>query len=290
MTGFGRAAGSSGPWTYQWEVKSVNGKGLDVRLRLPPGFEAIEQPVRTAAAKFFQRGNIQASLQVSRAETAPIIRVNPQALAAAVEAARSVAEAAGSGPASADAILGVRGVLELTSEEPDDETIAERDASLIQSAEEAFANLRQNREAEGQRLAEILAGHLEQISSLTDRAWDNPCRTPEAVRARLAEQVARLTETGSALDPDRLHQEAVLLAAKADVQEELDRLRAHVAAATEVLQHESAVGRRLDFLAQELNREANTLCSKSTDTSLTQTGLELKTVIDQFKEQVQNIE
>jgi uncharacterized protein (TIGR00255 family) len=290
MTGFGRAAGSSGPWTFQWEARCVNGKGLDVRMRLPPGIEAIEQLVRAAAAKHLRRGNVQVSLQLTREESAALVRVNQQALDAAIKAANAVAAASGGSPASTDALMGVRGVLEITSEEADDETVAERDAALVECATRAFAALAEDRSAEGARLAETLAGQLDRIAALVEEATKNPSRTPEAIRARLADQVARIMDAGPSLDPDRLHQEAVMVAAKADIQEELDRLRAHVESARELLQTREPVGRKLDFLAQEFNREANTLCSKSADTSLTRTGLELKTVIDQLKEQVQNIE
>lgn len=290
MTGFGRAAGIAGPWSYQWELRSVNGKGLDVRLRLPSGMDALEQQVRVLAAAALKRGNVQVSLQLACEEPAVELRINPNALFAAVEAAQQVSDAMGD-PVSADAVLAMRGVVEAVSAEADPEALAARDAELLQAAAAAIEALAANRREEGKRLAGVITTQLNRIEALTAEAAANPSRTPEAIQARLAQQVERLTGASPALDPDRLHQEAMLLAVKADIQEEIDRLRSHVEAARELLAAEGEpVGRKFDFLAQEFNREANTLCSKSSDTALTRIGLELKNTIDQLREQVQNIE
>lgn len=290
MTGFGRATGTAGPWTYQWEVRSVNGKGLDVRLRVPQGLDALEQSVRAMAARHLRRGNVQMSLQLTCDEPVAELRVNPQALFAAVEAAQQVSDAMGE-PVSSDAVLAMRGVIESVSVEADPQAIEERDAQLTKAAEAALAALAANRREEGKRLKSVVSGQLDRIEALTAEAAANPSRTPEAIQARLAQQVERLTAASPALDPDRLHQEAMLIAVKADIQEEIDRLRAHVEAARGLLEESGeAVGRKFDFLAQEFNREANTLCSKSADVALTRTGLELKNTIDQLREQVQNIE
>jgi uncharacterized protein (TIGR00255 family) len=188
-------------------------------------------------------------------------------------------------------VLAMRGVVEAVSVEADPEAIEARDAELLKAAESALEALAANRREEGLRLASVVSGQLDRIEALTAEAAANPSRTPGAIQARLAQQVERLTGASPALDPDRLHQEAMLLAVKADIQEEIDRLRSHVEAARELLATEGdPIGRKFDFLAQEFNREANTLCSKSSDTALTRTGLELKNTIDQLREQVQNIE
>lgn len=291
MTGFGRGEGSSGPWTFQWEMRSVNGKSLDVRLRLPSGTEAVEQAIRASAAKHLKRSNVQVSLNLEKDEAVSSIRVNTDALAAAIDAVRTVEKANGGTPASTDAILAMRGVIEHASEDPDEDALEARDKALIEAADEAIRALAANRLAEGERLADIVSGQLARIEELTEQAIANPSRSPDAIQARLTAAVERIVGTASSLEPDRLHQEAMLAAAKADIQEELDRLVAHVAAGRELLRSDDGpVGRKFDFLAQEFNREANTLCSKSIDTSLTHIGLELKTVIDQLREQVQNIE
>lgn len=290
MTGFGRAEGTSGPWTFEWEVRSVNGKSLDVRMRMPAGTEAIEQAVRSAAAKHLKRGNVHANVHITCEEVTASIRVNPEALAAAIEVARQVETAYGGAPASTEAILSMRGVVETSTEEIDEAVLAARDEALVSAAEEAFAALAANRTQEGGRLAGVVSTQLDRIAELTAQARSDPSRTPQAIRDRLAAAIERVIEVSSALDADRLHAEAMMAAAKADIQEELDRLDAHVEAARELLASDEPVGRKFDFLAQEFNREANTLCSKSTDTLLTRTGLDLKTVIDQLREQVQNIE
>ncbi|MEM9472354.1 MAG: YicC/YloC family endoribonuclease [Pseudomonadota bacterium] len=290
MTGFGRGEGRSGPWTFHWEMRSVNGKSLDVRLRLPAGTEAVEQAIRAIAAKHLKRSNVQVSLQLEKDEAVSSIRVNPDALAAAIDAVRTVEKANGGVPASTDAILAMRGVIEHASEDPDEEALQARDEAMVDAADEAIRALAADRLAEGERLAAIVSGQLDRIEELTGQAIANPSRSPDAIQERLSAAVERIVGTASSLEPERLHQEAMLAAAKADIQEELDRLVAHVAAGRELLDADGPVGRKFDFLAQEFNREANTLCSKSTDTSLTHIGLELKTVIDQLREQVQNIE
>ncbi|MEE4236570.1 MAG: YicC/YloC family endoribonuclease [Anderseniella sp.] len=290
MTGFGRAAGTAGPWSYQWELRSVNGKGLDVRVRLPSGMDALEQQVRSLVAAMLKRGNVQVSLQLACEDPAVELRINPNALFAAVEAAQQVSDAMGE-PVSADAVLAMRGVVEAVSAEADPEALAARDEELLQAAGTAIEALAANRREEGKRLASVIATQLDRIEALAAEAAANPSRTPHAIQARLAQQVERLTGASPALDPDRLHQEAMMLAVKADIQEELDRLTSHVEAARELLTADGEpVGRKFEFLAQEFNREANTLCSKSSDAALTRIGLELKNIIDQLREQVQNIE
>jgi len=290
MTGFARSASTLGGLHWQWEVKSVNGKALDVRCRMPQGFEGLEVALRTAAAKHLKRGNLQVNLMVSGLAAGETVTVNREALDRVVAAAQALHEQIGGEPPRADALLAMRGVLEIAQPEIDEAEIERRNQAMAASFEEAIVALDAARRAEGARLATILASQIGGIEDLSRAARDCPARSPEAIRARLAEQVSRLMETGASFDRDRLHQEAVLVANRADIQEELDRLFSHVAAARALLASPDAIGRKFDFLAQEFNREANTLCSKAIDMTLTQIGLELKSVIDQLREQVQNIE
>ena len=290
MTGFARSAGAIADFHWQWEVKCVNGKSLDVRSRLPPGFESLDLSIRASVAEKVKRGSVQVSLSVSGASQGGRIVVNEAVLDRILAAGERLRERIGGETLRADAILAMRGVVEFV-EDPEDEALAEeRRRAVLAGLAEAVTHLDATRRAEGERLAMIAIGLLDRIEALTAEARDNPSRSPEAIKARIGEQVGRLLDTAAALDTDRLHQEAVLLAARADIQEEIDRLFAHVAAGRELLATGDAVGRRFDFLAQEFNREANTLCSKSADRSLTRTGLALKTAIDQLREQVQNIE
>lgn len=290
MTGFARASGSAQGLFWQWEIKSVNGKALDVRLRLPQGFEAMETPVRAALAQAFKRGNLQVSLTISGEIARETVRLNQDILNRLVEAGEALRERIGGEPLRADVLLSIRGVVEVASVPEDEAAVEQRNAAMLKSFEEALMSLAVARREEGQRLQAVLTAQVRRIAELAEAARDNPARSVEAIRARLGEQVARLLETGAALDPDRLHQEAVLAATRADIQEELDRLNSHVEAALALISSSDAIGRKFDFLAQEFNREANTLCSKASDRSLTLIGLDLKTVIDQMREQVQNIE
>ena len=290
MTGFARGAGAHHGLHWQWEIKSVNGKALDLRCRLPQGFETLETELRAAAARHLKRGNLQVNLTVSGLAAGETVTVNREALDRVVAAAQDLHVQIGGEPPRADALLALRGVLEITQPETGEAELDARNRAMAASFEEAIVALDAARRAEGARLQTILANQIGSIENLSRAARDCPARAPEAIRARLAEQIARLMETGASFDRERLHQEAVLIANRADIQEELDRLFSHVAAARALLASPDAVGRKFDFLAQEFNREANTLCSKAIDMTLTQIGLELKSVIDQLREQVQNIE
>lgn len=287
MTGFARAAGTSGPVQWAWEVRSVNGRGLDVRVRVPNGYEALGEVARTALQKTLSRGQCQLALTLTRPETPSRPRINEALLAALAQAIARVPRPEGIAPATMDGLLSVRGVIE-SDEEPAAETESlARD--LAEGVVRLVADLVESRRAEGRQLQEIVAGQIHAIAELTVAAENCPARKPEAVRERLFASIAAIAESG-AVDPVRLHQEAVLLAAKADVREELDRLRAHVVAAGELLTAGGPVGRKLDFLAQEFGREANTLCAKANDVALSRIGLDLKAVVEQFREQVQNVE
>jgi uncharacterized protein (TIGR00255 family) len=290
MTGFARGHGVSGAYNWTWEIKSVNGKGLDVRLRLPPGWDAIEAPVRARAAERLARGSIQANLTVERGGVAPVVRINAAVLEAILATTRQLASRIDAAPPSLDGLLSLKGVMEVSDLEENENERRNAETAAVTGFGEAVAALSEMRQREGVALARILKSRLDEIAALAHRAENAPGRRVEAIRARLAEQVATLLAQSDRFDPDRLHQEAILLATKADVREELDRLAAHVAQAQQLIDGGGAVGRRLDFLAQELNREANTLCAKANDVELTNIGLELKAAVEQFREQVQNVE
>ncbi|MEK4032898.1 YicC/YloC family endoribonuclease [Methylocystis sp. IM3] len=290
MTGFARARGSLGAWSYAWELKSVNAKGLDLRVRVPPGFDAVEIKARAALSARLTRGSVFASLSAQRLEAQGVARINRAALDKLLAALDDVPLHASLGPASLDGLLAVRGVVEISEPEDNEAERAALESSVLAALGTALDSLLAAREAEGQALAAVLRSRLTRIGALAAEADALPGRHPEAVRHRLAQQVARLLESAEGLDPNRLHQEAVLLAVKSDIREELDRLVAHVAAGEKLLRDGGPVGRRLDFLAQELSRETNTLCAKSNDPALTAIGLDLKIDVEQLREQVQNIE
>src|SRR5580704_12823169 len=290
MTGFARADGAHGSYRWTWELKSVNAKGLEVRLRLPPGWDSVELPVRARAAEALTRGTVYANLTATREGVAPVVRVNEPVLGAILMTMRNVAKRIDAAPPSVDGILGLKGVIEVIDEDDSEDDRRAAEAALVAGFVRALAGLADMRRHEGAALGGVLAQRLDEIAALTARAEAAPGRRPDAIRARLKEQVALLLDASERFDADRLHQEAILIAAKVDVREELDRLAAHVAQARRLLDQGGTVGRRLDFLAQELNREANTLCSKSNDVDLTNIGLELKSIVEQFREQVQNLE
>jgi uncharacterized protein (TIGR00255 family) len=290
MTGFARAQGVSGPYAWAWELKSVNAKGFDLRLRLPQGWDAVDAPVRAKAAEALARGTVYGNLSVERQGVVPTVTINEDVLNAVLGAVDKLKGRIGAAPPSVDGILGLKGVIEVGEQEisADQRTAAE--AAVTTGFASALADLVKARRDEGAALARMLTMRLDEIAALTERAEKAPGRQADAIKARLAEQVAVLLEAGNRFDPERLHQEAILLASKADIREELDRLGAHVAQAKKLIGGGGPVGRRLDFLSQELNRESNTLCAKSNDVELTNIGLELKSVVEQFREQVQNLE
>ena len=290
MTGFARSAGAQGNFTWAWELKSVNGKSFDAKLRLPQGMDHLEPLARAALMQGFKRGNVQAALSTAGNDAEEKIAVNEQVLDNYIALAEKLHARVGGAKPSAESFLTLKGVFEYAVTEVSEEEQAGRDAEILATLNEAITALAKARREEGSRLLEILSAQVTRIEELTLAARDNPSRTPETIRARLKDQVTRLLETGASFDQERLHQEAVIIATRADIQEEVDRLIGHVEAARELLASREPVGRKLDFLAQEFNREANTLCSKAGDKAMTTIGLELKTTIDQLREQVQNIE
>jgi uncharacterized protein (TIGR00255 family) len=290
MTGFARGHGVSGPYTWAWEIKSVNGKGFDLRLRTPPGWDAIEVAIRARVAEMLTRGSVQANLTVERSGALPAVRVNTAVLDAILAAVRQFGTKVEASPPSLDGLLALKGVIEIAVAEENEDQRRVAESAVIAGFASAIAALAEMRHSEGAALGRVLTLRLDEIAALAERAERAPGRRPEAIRARLADQVAALLAQSERFDPDRLHQEAIMIAAKADVREELDRLAAHTAAARHLIEAGGPIGRRLDFLAQEFNREANTLCAKANDVELNNIGLELKAAVEQFREQVQNVE
>ncbi len=290
MTGFGRSEGVHLDTPWHWELRTVNGRGLDVRVRLPAGLEDLESPVRKICAEYFKRGNCTVALNAKRDQGATVIQLNEAVFSQVLEASRRASEIAKEDMPDLEALIGIRGVLETIEVEESDETIKARRDALLESFKEVVRLVLANREREGAHLEEVVQEQVDKIGAITKRISQLPSRQPEFIRGRLREMVGKLVDEASALDQDRLYQEAVLLAQRADVEEELKRLEAHVAEARGLLKSDAAVGRQLDFLAQEFNREANTLCSKSNDNEMTRLGLELKVLIEQMREQIQNIE
>lgn len=290
MTGFARSHGACGTYAWSWEIKSVNAKGLDLRFRLPPGFDAVEVAARARAAERLSRGNVYANLTVAREGVVPVVKVNEPVLSALLSAIATLSGRVDAEKPRLDGVLGLKGVIEVIEEEDSEDVRTAAEAAITESFTQALAGLADMRRHEGEAIGKLLSARLDEMAALSSRAESVPGRQPEAIRKKLAEQVAALLDQSSRFDADRLHQEAILLATKADIREELDRLEAHIAQARKLLAGGGAIGRKLDFLSQELNRETNTLCAKSNDVELTNIGLELKTVVEQFREQVQNLE
>jgi len=289
MTGFARREGAAGAWTWAVEARSVNGRNLETRFRGPPGFDGLERAARDAAQTRFQRGQITIGLQARRSESAASVRVNVEQLERYIDLAERYVRQGRAGLPAMDGLFALRGVVESADDTDDAEARAEIEASMSACLAEALDALKLSRLAEGASLEPILSGQVDRIEAFVAQAETEAGGQVEAVRERFARRLGELLEDRTNFEA-LVMQEAAVLAAKADVREELDRLTSHVAAARALIGGEAAAGRRLDFLAQEFMREANTLCSKSATTALTAIGLELKAVIDQFREQVQNVE
>lgn len=293
MTGFARQEGALEDFSWTWELKSVNGRNLDIRSRLPAGFDGLEAFIRTAASERLKRGNVNVVLTVDDHAKTGTFRLNEAALAQIEKLMADIGQRFNAAPPRLDGLLALRGVLEIEEASASEETTQRRQQALQQGLITAFSQLHDMRRAEGTRLAALVEGHVAEIDRLREAAVAIAATQPEALRQRLQQQLNDLlgtASTPSTLSEDRLAQEVLLLVAKADVREELDRLAAHVAAARDLIRGGGAVGRKLDFLCQEFNREANTLCSKAADLALTGIGIELKAAIEQMREQIQNIE
>lgn len=290
MTGFARASGQWRNISWIWEVKSVNGRNLDMRCRLPSGYDALEVALRRKIAEHLTRGSVTVSLTLRGQMRDASIQINRPILDQLVRLAGSMGKLEGVEPARLDGLLNIAGVVAIEESDYSDEDLAEREAEMLKSLDQALGDLTTARGEEGARLQAVLAGRVDEVARLAEEARLCPAASPEAIRQKFETRIQDFIGQMQGVDPVRLAQEAALLATKADVREELDRLFSHIKAARDLFQARDAVGRRLDFLAQEFNREANTLCSKSNDADLTRIGLELKATIDQFREQVQNIE
>ena len=289
MTGFARADGALGRWTWAVEARSVNGRTLEARFRGPSGFEGLERVARDGAQARFGRGQIQISLQVRREETTGALRVNTVLLDELIVVCDRYRTRAGLGEPRLDGLLAVRGVVETAEETETPEARAELEAAMGQTVIQALDRLKEARAGEGAALAPVLSGQVDRIAQLVAQAETEAAAQIVAIRERFTRRMAELIPDPKPLE-ERIVAEAAMLAGKADVREELDRLAAHIAQARELLTGDAAAGRRLDFLTQEFMRETNTLCSKSATIPLTGIGLELKAVIEQFREQVQNVE
>ena len=290
MTGFSRQEGGDDAVTWAWEVKSVNGKSLDVRPRLATGFEMLESVVRQSVQAKCARGNLQVTLTVNRGSPSWQIAVNRDALHQLLAIVTDLKKESALAPPSLDGILALKGVLEMVEAEEDPDTMEARLTALSGDLDLALDSLRGMRRGEGARLAEVASARLDEIEALTRDAAQVAAAQPDALRERLKQQVEELLQASPALPEERLAQEAAILASKSDLREELDRLLSHLEAARSLLAQGGPIGRKLDFLCQEFNREANTLCAKASDVALTRIGLDLKSSIEQLREQVQNIE
>ncbi|KQN72449.1 hypothetical protein ASE94_08030 [Devosia sp. Leaf64] len=287
MTGYARSEAAFGSTRLRVELKSVNGRGLDIRSRLAPGLDAFDIPLRQLLSQSLSRGSVNLAISFDRQGTSGAVSVNQAALETVLAAIDSLAHRVDAQRPTLDGILSLPGVLAVEESRGLDEEGLE--PVLMAAVREAIAGLIKSRLDEGARIAQILVAQVDAIAALVDQADAHPARSRDVIAARLSQQVQSLRQEAD-ISPERLAQEALVLATKADIQEEIDRLRAHIAGARALLATAGAVGRRLDFLAQEFNREANTLCSKSNAVELTAIGLDLKAAIDQLREQVQNIE
>jgi uncharacterized protein (TIGR00255 family) len=288
MTGFARAEGEADGISWVWELKSVNSRALDLRLRLPPGFDPLEVPLRAALARRVRRGNVSATLSVTRL-TPPAIRVNRAMLAQIVALLDEFAGTIEAAPPRLDGLIGLRGVIETVEDDPE-AVVETRRAAVLDGWSLALERLVAARADEGARLFAVLSAQRSELAALVEAAAGSAAAQPAALRTRLETLLGELAGLAPTVPEERVAQELAMLVTRADVREELDRLRAHIAQAGELLERGEAVGRQLDFLCQELNREANTLCSKSAEIELTRIGLALKATIEQFREQVQNLE
>lgn len=290
MTGFGRADGSRADWRWHWELKTVNARGLDIRMRMPNGLEPLEQGLKKSLQAKLKRGAVQVFINIERENAGADVRVNAALAAKLMADLKELATGLGTEPPTLDAVLGIRGVVEVAEPDTDEDETAARLAAVAATFDEAVESLVSARTDEGAKLQTILESVLTEIDQLVARADALAVVAPEAIRSKLEAQVTELLADRAELPEERIIQEVAMLAGKADIREELDRLRAHIAQARTLLAEGISVGRKLDFLAQEFNREANTLCSKSSDTELTRIGLDLKAAIEQLREQVQNVE
>ncbi|NVO55258.1 YicC family protein [Rhodobacteraceae bacterium B1Z28] len=292
MTGFASGKGAHGPHRWTWELRSVNGKGLDMRLRVPEWLTGLETALRGTLTKSLSRGNVTLSMRLSRDETTPELVLNQAGMAAALDALVQTQEMAAErgvvlSPSRATDLLAMKGMMDAGNDADDPAPLVAQLSTEFTALLEAFIDMRRS---EGEALADVLTAQLDQVAALTVKAAELAELRKGKMADALRENLARVLDNAQGVDAERLAQELALIAVKSDITEEIDRLKAHVTAARDLLGQDGAVGRKLDFLMQEFNREANTLCSKAQSADLTSVGLELKAVIDQMREQVQNVE
>jgi len=294
MTGYARAQGSDERRRWVWEARSVNGRNLEIRCRVPQGFDRLENPARSAVGGRLKRGNVSLTLTVASERQGAVLRINRALLAELGALVEEVRRTTGAAAPTADGLLRVRGVIEEEDEGVESEAaMAALDKALAATLDEVLRALVAARQAEGRALALVIERHVEEIEALCTRAADRAAAQIDTVRARFDAQLAELLDRAPPLSEERFAQEVALLVGKADVREELDRLAAHIVQARTLLAEarpDNPVGRKFDFLCQEFNREANTLCSKSADIELTRIGIDLKGAIERLREQVQNVE
>ncbi len=289
MTGFARAEGAQAGWSWIWEARAVNGRGLDVRVRLATGFDDLEKLVKAAAKRHFRRGNIQISLSCKREDTSPQLKVNESLARTLLQSLQGLVDDGLARPARIDGVLAVRGVVEPVQPDPDPDEMEKLHLAITAGLDALFAALARARADEGAATAAVLLDVFNAMEGLVAQARACSGAQSQQIKETLEERITDILKD-TKIEPQRLAQEAALMAVKADVREELDRLDGHIAAARALMQASEPVGRKLEFMAQEFNREANTLCSKSSDMALTQIGLDLKTLIDQLREHAANVE
>lgn len=285
MTGFGRADGGDEAYRWAWEIRSVNGRGFDCRIRVPSGCERLDPFIRKTVSSAVNRGSVSVNFDLRRAAVKPVASVDE----AMLDALADLCRARGEEPRF-DQLLSVRGVIGSETEVAEDLLPEARLQQISSDLENALESFLDARKTEGTALKRILINDLRSISDMVSQARALDVMRIEAIRDRFQAQVLNLMPDDASIDQGRLEQEIATLAVKADIREELERLDAHVQAASDLIEKGSPIGRKLDFLAQEFNREANTLCSKSGDVALTRLGLDIKSVVDQFKEQAANVE
>ena len=297
MTGFARVTGNARigeiDYSWFWELKSVNGKSLEVKTKLPFWLDAIALTLKNKTAEYLSRGNVYACLDVLVQNEEPKVKINEQLLQQLAEQALKLYQQnpdRWQKPNPAE-LLNIRGVVEVEDSQLDEEHLEYLQNQIVSSFVECLNILIKDRQAEGNKIVSVLSGLLIEVESVVKKIENIAINMSERLKAKLMQQLDLLLESAAnQISEERLAQEMVLLVNRADIKEETDRLNAHIKTAKELLQTDGAVGRRLDFLCQELNRETNTICSKSTEIELTNCGMQLKTLIEQFREQVQHIE
>ena len=290
MTGFARGAGEFQNTLWRCEIKSVNARGLEMRFRTPHGFDDLEVDLRNLAKAKFARGSFSASITIERETTASPMQINDAVLQSVIIAARQLEKDHGFAKATSDGLLALRGVMEVSEETHEQEDRNDLLAAIKKSFSQTLDGLQDARCAEGKKIAQVITDQLNEISKLTERGASLVDEANAALLVKIRDQLKTVLDGTTGVSDDRIAEEAAILAVKSDIREELDRLRAHIEAGRELLSGGGAIGRQFDFLSQELNREANTLCAKAPIMPLKRVGLDLKQIIDQLREQIQNIE